>query len=77
MTGFQCRLFHVRLVLYRLVCLHALRFRGLDRGEGVVDASVEVGPMLFLPAAFRRRSLPQWTVGVLHAPHGPVDGHVA
>ena len=30
--------------------------------------------MLFLPAAFRRRSLPQWTVGVLHAPHGPVDG---
>ena len=33
--------------------------------------------MLFLPAAFRRRSLPQWTVGVLHAPPGPVDGHVA
>ena len=58
LTGFQCRLFHVRLGLYRLVCLHALRFRGLDRGEGVVDASVEVGPMLFLSAAFRRRPLP-------------------
>ena len=33
-------------------------FGRLDHSAGVVDASVEVGPMLFLSAAFRRRPLP-------------------
>ena len=33
-------------------------FGWLDHSAGVVDAAVEVGPMLFLSAAFRGRPLP-------------------